>query len=326
MFDFKKIRVLVTGGAGFIGSNLCSEIIDKGAFVRCFDNFSTGDINNITELKTNENFELFEGDIRNTNDCELACFGIDYVLHNAALGSVPRSIVNPKESNDVNITGFLNILIASKNNNVKKVIYASSSSVYGDSNTLPKIENEIGKTLSPYATTKLVNELYSNNFKKNYNLDSIGLRYFNVFGKKQNIHGPYAAVIPIFIKKLMNYESPVINGDGSFSRDFTHIDNIIEMNILSIITQKTNAFNQVYNVACGKKTTLIDLFTLIRSLLGKFDKNIFKIEPTFGPPREGDVSHSHASIAKSKKLLDYKAKKDLISGLKETVDWFWKNR
>lgn len=323
--ELKNKRILVTGGAGFIGSNLCEELLKLGAYVRCLDNLSTGSYDNIIRLIDNHNFDFINSDIRNLDDCRLACKSINYVLHNAALGSVPRSIKNPGETNDVNASGFINILIASNEQNIKRVIFASSSSVYGDSLQLPKIENEIGNPLSPYAITKFMNELYAKTFYDNYKLDFIGLRYFNVFGGNQNIDGPYAAVIPIFIKNLINHKSPTINGDGTISRDFTYVDNIIQMNILSILTNKNNSINQIYNVGCGHKTTILDLFNLLKVELSKFDKKISKINPIFGPERKGDIQHSYASIYKAVKLLDYKPKYDIGLGLSKTVNWFWKN-
>ena len=230
-------KILVTGGAGFIGSNLCEHLIDLGAKVKCLDNFSTGHLKNLDRIINNEDFELIEGDIRDLETCKKACEGMDYIFHEAALGSVPRSLNDPITSNDVNISGFLNMLVAAKDSEVKRFVYAASSSTYGDSENLPKVEDKIGKPLSPYAITKYVNELYADIFQKAYGLDTIGLRYFNVFGRKQDPNGAYAAVIPKFVMQFMKHESPVINGDGTYSRDFTYIDNVIQMNLLAITSE-----------------------------------------------------------------------------------------
>ena len=250
---------------------------------------------------------------------------MDYVLHQAALGSVPRSIKDPLTTNNVNVTGFLNMLIASRDNKVKRFVYAASSSTYGDSESLPKLENIIGKPLSVYATTKYVNELYAENFFKLYNFNSIGLRYFNVFGPNQDPNGPYAAVIPKFISKLIKHESPIINGDGSFSRDFTYVDNVINMTLLALCTQNKNALNQIYNTAFGERTSLNKLAELLKGFLCKWDHKIKNIEIKYGPEREGDIPHSLASIEKSKKLLKYNPKYSVESGLSASIDWYWKN-
>src|SRR5690606_12586540 len=239
-------RILVTGGAGFIGSNLCDALLELDNHVVCLDNFATGKPENIHHLLTHPKFKLIVGDIRNFSDCEKACAGVDYVLHQGALGSVPRSIADPVTSNAVNVSGFLNMLVASRDAGVKRFVYAASSSTYGDSESLPKVEEVIGKPLSPYAITKYVNELYAENFKRTYGLDTIGLRYFNVFGRRQDPNGAYAAVIPKFVMQFMKYESPTINGDGEYSRDFTYIDNVVQMNLLAISTENKNALNQVY--------------------------------------------------------------------------------
>ncbi len=319
------LKILVTGGAGFIGSNLCEYLISCGSYIVCFDNFSTGKKENIEHLIKNKNFKLIEGDIRELKTCQLACKNIDYVLHQAALGSVPRSIINPILTNSVNIDGFLNMLIASKENKIKRFIYAASSSTYGDSETLPKIENNIGNPLSPYAITKYVNELYAGNFKLVYNLDTIGLRYFNVFGRKQDPDGAYAAVIPKFIKKFINHESPVINGDGTYSRDFTYIDNVIQMNIKCILSKKETSINQIYNTAVGERTTLNELVNLLKLYLSKYDAKINEIEVKYGSFREGDIPHSLASIDKAKNLLDYNPTHNIKKGLEESIDWYYKN-
>ena len=325
-FNFKNLNILVTGGAGFIGSNLCEFFVTKGCRnVVCLDNFSTGSKKNIKHLLSKENFELIEGDIRNINDCNKACKDIDYVLHQAALGSVPRSVNDPKTTNDVNISGFLNMLIASRDNNIKRFIFASSSSIYGDSISLPKVENVIGTPLSPYAITKYVNELYAKNFYNLYGLEYIGLRYFNVFGRKQDTNSTYAAVIPKFIKKLINLESPTINGDGTFSRDFTHIDNIIKINLLAIQVENEYAINTIYNAACGRRTSLSKLAEYLKKYLSIYNSKISDISFINGPQREGDIPHSNASIKKAKEKLNYKPKYDFVLGLKKSIDWYWKN-
>ena len=268
---------------------------------------------------------MIEGDIRNLETCQNACVGMDFILHQAALGSVPRSIEDPITSNEVNVTGFLNMLVAARDNKVKRFIYAASSSTYGDSEVLPKVENSIGKPLSPYAITKYVNELYADNFKRTYNLDTVGLRYFNVYGRKQDPNGAYAAVIPLFVKQLMKHKSPVINGDGSFSRDFTYIDNVIQMNVLAITTQNTEALNQVYNTAVGDRTTLVELVNYLKEYLTQYDPKIETIKIINGPNRIGDIPHSLASIEKAKRLLDYGPSHNIKKGLKEAVKWYWNN-
>ena len=318
-------HILVTGGAGFIGSNLCEALLINGNKVTCLDNFATGKRENIAHLLSNPNFTLIEGDIRNLEDCHKACIDVDYVLHQAALGSVPRSINDPITSNDVNVSGFLNMLVATRDAKVKRFIYAASSSTYGDSKSMPKVENIIGKPLSPYAITKYVNELYADIFSKTYGLETIGLRYFNVFGRKQDPNGAYAAVIPKFVMQLMKYESPVINGDGSYSRDFTYIDNVLEMNIRSMITNNLEAVNTVYNVAYGERTDLNELVGLLKEYLSEFDGKIAEVSVVHGPNRQGDVPHSLASIDKAKELLGYDPQFDIKIGLKEAVSWYWNN-
>lgn len=317
--------MLVTGGAGFIGSNLVESLQLSGNFVVCFDNFSTGKRENLREFTDNPKFKLIEGDIRNYSDCVKAVENIDIVFHQAALGSVPRSIKDPVSSTDVNIGGFVKMLFAAKEADVKRFIYAASSSTYGDHPDLPKVEDKIGSTLSPYAITKYVDELFASNFAVNYGIDVIGLRYFNVFGRRQDPDGAYAAVIPKFIKMLMKHESPVINGDGTYSRDFTYIDNVVQANHLAAVVQNEEALNQVYNVAHGERTTLNQLFSFIRDLAGKFDKEILAIEPIYGPARAGDIPHSQASIAKAEKLLGYSPTLNVEEGLEEAVKWFWNN-
>ncbi|WP_309609260.1 SDR family oxidoreductase [Flavobacterium sp.] len=318
-------KILITGGAGFIGSNLCEYFLSKNHQIICLDNFSTGHYHNIEHLISNENFKLIEGDIRNYSDCQKAIQNVDYVLHQAALGSVPRSISDPITTNDVNISGFLNIISVAKEAKVKRFIYAASSSTYGDSESLPKVEEVIGKPLSPYAITKYVNELYADIFSKTYGIETIGLRYFNVFGRKQDPNGSYAAVIPKFVMQLMKHESPIINGDGNFSRDFTYIDNVIQMNELAMLTQNLEAINTVYNTAFGERTTLNDLIETLKIELSKFDSKILDVKIVYGQNRVGDIPHSLASIEKAKKLLGYNPQFSLQQGLKESVKWYWEN-
>lgn len=319
------MKILITGGAGFIGSNLTEYFLSKCYKVVCLDNFSTGHRHNIKSFLSNPNYELIEGDIRNIEDCKKAVRNVDYVLHQAALGSVPRSINDPITSNEVNVSGFLNMLVASRDANVKRFVYAASSSTYGDSESLPKVEDKIGKPLSPYAITKYVNELYADIFSKTYGLETIGLRYFNVFGRKQDPNGAYAAVIPKFVMQFMNYESPVINGDGNFSRDFTYIDNVIQMNELAMLSENPNALNTVYNTAFGERTTLNDLVKSLKEYLSEFDSKIADIDVIHGPNRAGDIPHSLASIDKAKELLNYNPKFSMKDGLKEAVQWYWNN-
>ena len=320
-----KQQVLVTGGAGFIGSNLCQWLLDNGNKVRCLDNLATGKKENIQPLLEHKNFSFLEGDIRNLDSCKKACENVDYVLHQAALGSVPRSINDPITSNDVNVSGFLNMLVAARDAKVKRFVYAASSSTYGDSKAMPKVEEVIGKPLSPYAITKYVNELYADVFAKTYGLETIGLRYFNVFGRQQDPNGAYAAVIPKFVIQLVDHQSPTINGDGTFSRDFTYIDNVIEANIRSLMVQNPEAVNTVYNVAYGERTTLNELVALLTKYLSKFDAKIKDIKTSNGPERTGDVPHSLASIEKAKNLLGYSPEYDINKGLKEAVAWYWEN-
>lgn len=319
------MKILITGGAGFIGSNLCEHFLTKGDEVSCFDNFSTGHRHNIEPFLGNDKFTLIEGDIRNLEECKLAVEGIDYVLHQAALGSVPRSINDPITTNDVNVSGFLNMLVASRDAKVKRFIYAASSSTYGDSQGLPKVEEVIGKPLSPYAITKYVNELYAEIFSKTYGLETIGLRYFNVFGRRQDPNGAYAAVIPKFVMQFIRYESPVINGDGNYSRDFTYIDNVVQMNERAILTQNPEAVNTVYNTAFGDRTTLKELVGMLKENLSQFDPEIRKVNILYGDPRAGDIPHSLASIAKAERLLEYKPEYSLEKGLKEAVNWYYNN-
>ena len=319
------MKILITGGAGFIGSNLCEYFLNKEYEVTCLDNFATGHRHNIEHLLSNKNFTLIEGDIRNMDDCLHATKSVDYVLHQAALGSVPRSIIDPKTSNDVNISGFLNMLIASRDNGIKRFVYAASSSTYGDSESLPKVEDVIGKPLSPYAVTKYVNELYADVFSKTFGIETIGLRYFNVFGRKQDPKGAYAAVIPKFVMQFMKKESPIINGDGNYSRDFTYIDNVIQMNELAMLTQNKDAINTVYNTAFGDRTTLNDMVFYLKKYLTEFDSSIANVEVIYGPNRAGDIPHSLANIDKAKNFLSYNPQYSFKDGLKEAVRWYWNN-
>ena len=323
--NFSNKKILVTGGAGFIGSNLCGTLLNKNNKVVCLDNFATGKRKNIEEFLTDSNFILIEGDIRNLEDCLNATKDVDYVLHQAALGSVPRSIKDPITSNDVNVSGFLNMLVAARDNGVKRFVFAASSSTYGDSESMPKVEDIIGKPLSPYAITKYVNELYADIFSKTYGLEIIGLRYFNVFGRKQDPNGAYAAVIPKFVSQLINGESPVINGDGNYSRDFTYIDNVIQANLLSLVTTNENAINTIYNGAYGDRNTLNNLMGYLKEYLSEFDPKLSNVKVIYGPNRAGDIPHSHASVAKAKENLNYKPQYSLQRGLKEAVKWYWEN-
>ncbi|MDY3541132.1 SDR family oxidoreductase [Riemerella anatipestifer] len=318
-------KILITGGAGFIGSNLTEHFLSKNYQVRVLDNFSTGHKHNIKDFLENENFELLEGDIRDLEVCRKACEGVDYILHQAALGSVPRSIENPITSNEVNVSGFLNMLVAARDAKVKRFVYAASSSTYGDSQSLPKVEEVIGKPLSPYAITKYVNELYADVFSRTYGMECIGLRYFNVFGRRQDPKGAYAAVIPKFVIQLMNYQSPTINGDGSYSRDFTYIDNVIQMNELAMLTDNPEAVNTVYNTAVGDRTTIKQMAELLKEYLSKYDEKIGEVEILHGPNRVGDIPHSLASIDKAKEHLGYAPTHVFEEGLKEAVDWYWEN-
>jgi UDP-N-acetylglucosamine 4-epimerase len=323
--NIRNKKVLVTGGAGFIGSNLCETLLKLNAQVTCLDNFATGHHHNIQPFLEDENFSLIEGDIRDLETCHKACKGQDFVLHQAALGSVPRSISDPISSNAVNVTGFLNMLVAARDAKVQRFIYAASSSTYGDSEALPKVEEIIGKPLSPYAITKYVNELYAENFFTTYGLNTIGLRYFNVFGKRQDPNGAYAAVIPLFVKQFMKHESPIINGDGTYSRDFTYIANVVQMNLLAMTTDNENALNQVYNTAVGDRTTLIQLTELLKKHLAVYDGNIAHVNIVHGSNRIGDIPHSLASVEKAKRLLGYMPTHAIDAGIQEAVGWYWEN-
>jgi UDP-N-acetylglucosamine 4-epimerase len=319
----EKHKILITGGAGFIGSNLCEYFLNKGNQIVCLDNLSTGFLENIKSFIGNSNFTFIEGDIRDFETCKLAVRGCDIVLHQAALGSVPRSIKDPITTNSVNIDGFLNVLTAARDEGVKRFIFAASSSTYGDSVKLPKIEEEIGKPQSPYAITKYVNELYASIFSNLYNIETIGLRYFNVFGVKQDPNGAYAAVIPTFVSQLIRHESPVINGDVNISRDFTHIDNVCLMNELAMTTKNPNSLNTVFNCAFGERTTLKDLIEILKIELGKFDSEILSIDYKVGEKRLGDIPHSLASVYKAKELLNYNPTTNLKKGIEKTIEWYW---
>ena len=314
------MRILVTGGAGFIGSNLVEHLLQKPQVsrVRVLDNLATGSLANIQDFQQDSRFEFLEGDIRSFETCLQACQGIDLISHQAALGSVPRSISDPLTSNGVNITGTLNIFTAAKETGIKRVVYAASSSTYGDHPGLPKVEDKTGNPLSPYAVTKLVNELYANVYASLYNMEFIGLRYFNIFGRRQNLAGPYAAVIPLFINAVLNNEPPVINGDGENSRDFTHVSNAVLANDLALFTDNKNAVNQIYNIACGEQTTLNELLEMIKELAGS------DLVPKYGPARQGDVKHSLADITKAMTLLGYTPSVSIREGLKRTFEWYRK--
>ena len=315
------MHVLVTGGAGFIGSNLVGRLLEdkRISIVSVLDNLATGLQQNINELSGNKKFRFVEGDIRDFETCLQACEGVDVISHQAALGSVPRSISDPLTTNNVNITGTLNIFTAAKEKNVKRVVYAASSSTYGDHPGLPKVEDQIGKPLSPYAVTKYVNELYAQVYANLYKLELIGLRYFNIYGPRQNPKGPYAAVIPLFIKALVENKPPVINGDGAHSRDFTFVDNAVQANIAAMFTDNAKAVNQVYNIACGQQTSLLELFNALKQQAKS------SLDPVFGPERAGDVKHSLADISKAKNLLGYSPSVSVQEGLKTTFDWYKNN-
>ncbi len=318
-------RVLVTGGAGFIGSSLCHDLLERGNEVVCLDNFATGKKENIKDLRGNPGFRLIDGDIRDPETCNKAVKGVDVVLHQAALGSVPRSIADPATTNSVNINGFLNMLIATRDAGIRRFVYASSSSVYGDSPELPKVEERTGKVLSPYAVTKLVNEEYARVFGSLYGMETMGLRYFNVFGRRQDPNGPYAAVIPKFTMAFMKHDSPVINGDGSNSRDFTYIDNVVLANNLAATVENPAAFNQAYNIACGDSVNLNEMTSLLRSYLAEKDPKIAAVNPQHGPNRAGDIPHSMASIGKAVRLIGYKPQVLFSDGLHRAVEWYVDN-
>ncbi len=312
------MKILVTGGAGFIGSNLVEALLKQAniTLVRVLDDFSTGFERNIKQFYDNPGFELIKGDITNYTTCLEACDGIDVISHQAALGSVPRSIKNPLKTNEVNITGTLNIFTAAKELGIKRIVFAASSSTYGDSKELPKVEDRIGKPLSPYAVTKYVNELYADVYAQLYGIEFIGLRYFNVFGPKQDPSGAYAAVIPLFMKAALENKAPTINGDGSFSRDFTYIDNVVQANLLSLFTENKDAVNQIYNISYGQQTTLNELWSYIQ--------DVAKVEilALHGLARIGDIPHSLANISKAKQLLNYTPFIDTKTGLKHSIEWY----
>lgn len=335
------MQILITGGAGFIGSNLCEYFVGKGFDVVCLDNLSTGFMHNIEPLMGKKNFRFIKGDIRDLSTCREAVKGCNAVLQQAALGSVPRSINDPITTNSTNISGFLNMLVAARDEGVSRFVYAASSSTYGDSKELPKIEHNIGRPLSPYAITKFVNELYANVFSNLYGMETIGLRYFNVFGRRQNPNGAYAAVIPLWVKALIHHESPFINGDGSYSRDFTYIDNVIQANELAATTpsdkliERSSLYNMtlpanapidmVFNIAYGGNTTLLSLFDCLRNNLSKYDAAIGNIKPTFRENRAGDIPHSQASIIKAQRILNYQPKLDALAGFEQACEWYWNN-
>lgn len=321
----EQAKILVTGGAGFIGSNLIEVLLAKGCEVVCLDNFLTGKRENLASFLDNPAFRLIEGDIRDLATCRRAVEDMDYVLHEAALGSVPRSIADPVTTTEINITGFVNMLFASVEAKVKRFVYAASSSTYGDSRELPKIEDRIGKPLSPYAITKYANELFAENFSSIYGIETVGLRYFNVFGKRQDPFGMYAAVIPKFAMSLIRHEAPRINGDGSFSRDFTYIDNVVQANLLALLAQNGKSLNTVYNVAYGEETALTQLFEFLREDLSAFDPEIRNVHAVHGPERRGDIPHSLADISKARRLLGYAPEVDVREGLRRTARWYFDN-
>jgi UDP-N-acetylglucosamine/UDP-N-acetylgalactosamine 4-epimerase len=316
-------KILVTGAAGFIGSNLVEDLLLHNNEVIGLDNLSTGFLHNLTASMENPQFKFIQGDIRDLATCHEACIGVDVVFHEAALGSVPRSLADPITTNEVNVGGFLNMLVAARDAEVDRFVYAASSSTYGDSENLPKVEDIIGMPLSPYAVTKYVNELYAHVFGLNYGMEIIGLRYFNVYGRKQSPNGAYAAVIPKFVDLLLSHQSPLINGDGTYSRDFTYIDNVIQMNHLAATTENKEALGQVFNTAVGDRTTLLQLTELLKKYLGEYDEKIQTIPILHGPNRAGDIPHSLASIEKAKKLLNYYPSHRLSDGLKEAMAWYW---
>jgi UDP-N-acetylglucosamine 4-epimerase len=319
----KSSTVLVTGGAGFIGSNIIDTLLEQDNNVVCLDNFATGKRENISHYINHTKFKLIEGDIRDQEICHLACKDVDYVLHQAALGSVPRSINDPVTSTQVNIDGFVKMLVAARDAKVKRFVYAASSSTYGDHPALPKMEDVIGNPLSPYAITKYVNELYAKVFADLYGMETIGLRYFNVFGKRQDPDGAYAAVIPRFIKALLKGVQPLINGDGTQSRDFTYVENVVQVNQLACLADKPGCANTVYNVAYGENTSLNELYSYLIESLTPYNDNVKNIKPMYGPRRKGDVMHSLASIDKAKDLLSYDPKYSIKDGLREASEWYY---
>ena len=321
----KNSRILVTGGAGFIGSNLAEILLHQENEVVVLDNFSTGRQENLESFKNHKNFRLITGDIRCMEDCRKAVDGVDYILHQAALGSVPRSVKDPMTSTHVNILGFVNMLFAAQEAKVKRFVYASSSSVYGDSPVLPKVEEQTGIPLSPYAITKSVNEMYAKNFHDLYGIDTIGLRYFNVFGRRQDPYGAYAAVIPRFASALLRHERPVINGDGTYSRDFTYIENVVQANQCALLAADPAALNQAYNIACGEQITLLQLFDMLKQNLLRFDSAIAEIEPEFGAVRPGDIPHSLADITRARRYLNYEPEWNVEQGIAQAAEWYYRN-
>lgn len=320
---FNQARVLVTGGAGFIGSNLCDALLALGSEVVCLDNFLTGRRENLAHLSNNPKFKLIEGDIRDLEVCRSAVQGCTHVCHQAALGSVPRSIEDPKTTNDINISGSLNVLVSAHEAGIKRFVFASSSSVYGDESTMPKVEHKTGTPLSPYAVTKMVNECYTQVYHQIHGMETIGLRYFNVFGRRQDPEGQYAAVIPKFVELLLQSSSPVVYGDGEQTRDFTYIDNVVQMNIRALSTSNEQAFGQIFNVACGSRISINELFGSIRNLLSKYDSSLSAIEAIYVGERPGDIRHSLADISKAIEHLEYKPTHDCQLGLEEAMDWYW---
>lgn len=311
------MKILITGGAGFIGSNICEKLLsdERIKLVRVLDNFATGKLENIDKFNSSDRFELIEGDIRNYEDCLKATDGINAVSHQAALGSVPRSINDPQTSHDVNLNGFVNVLEAARANGIRRIVYASSSSVYGDLPDSPKVENRLGKVLSPYAATKMANEVYAQAWSKSYGMQLFGFRYFNVFGPNQDPNGAYAAVVPLFIKSALNNESPTINGDGTITRDFTPISNVVQVNINGMLFESDENFHEVINVACGNTTSLLDLWKLIKDLSNS------NVDPVHVNVRPGDILQSLANIEKAQSLLGYQPEVDLKSALLKTMDW-----
>lgn len=319
--DISSKTFLVTGGSGFIGSNIVEYLVAHNAGkVIVLDNLSTGFKENIDPYLSKENFTFIKGDICNMDDCKKACVGVDYVFHQAALGSVPRSIKNPIATHNVNATGFLNVLIAARDANVKRVVYASSSSVYGDSKILPKVEHQIGRQLSPYAVSKMTNELYGEIFAKTYSMEIIGLRYFNIFGPRQNPQGEYAAAIPLFISALLNNEPPTLNGDGEQTRDFTFVANAVQANIKAMFAQNINTIGDVFNIAVGERISLNQLVNILKNLIGTSIAHLYRAE------RAGDIRDSLADISKASTLLNYNPEIKIEEGLKFTLDWFKENQ
>ncbi len=316
-------RVFVSGGAGFIGSHICDALIELGCEVICLDNLISGSIDNIRNILDHANFTFVEGDIRNYETCLETISGCNLVCHQAALGSVPRSVDDPITTNSHNVTGTLNVFNAARKNGISRIVFASSSSCYGDEESLPKVEHTIGTPLSPYAVSKRVSEMYSRVFHELYSIEMIGLRYFNVFGPRQNPEGMYAAVIPKFAKSLIQGESPVIFGDGNQSRDFTFVSNVVEANLKSLFTENISAHNKVYNIACGGRLSINEIFEHLSYLLSQKGSEISQIAPIYADSRLGDVLHSHADISLAKKFLEYEPSIDVMSGLELTVDSYW---